>query len=289
MLAGILAGCICPHPPLLIPAIGGKELSRVQKTVQAMRELAGKLSRLNPQVLVFISPHTPMISGAFTVKTHPLLRGDFSMFGHPEIAISKECDRELASAIIERGISLGLPIEEAGSRRHGARGLGGHGSAEELDHGILVPLYYIAERIDAPLISLSISFLPYDDHRILGRLVRECCRGLGRRAVFVASGDLSHRLIPGAPAGFSPRSEEFDRAICAIAQSGEFDRLDEIPEDLVEEAGECGLRSVYTMHGALKGENYSSELLSYEGPFGVGYLVSVHEVITRREGVEAGR
>ena len=43
---------------------------------------------------------------------------------------------------------------------------------------------------------------------------------------------------------------------------------------LIERAGECGLRSIWIMAGALDGYNVKSEVYSYEGPFGVGYCVA---------------
>jgi len=46
---------------------------------------------------------------------------------------------------------------------------------------------------------------------------------------------------------------------------------------LVEEAGECGLRSFVIALGMLDGNSFKSEIISYEGPFGVGYLVAALE------------
>ena len=42
---------------------------------------------------------------------------------------------------------------------------------------------------------------------------------------------------------------------------------------MVENAGECGLRSIFIMLGAMEGEEVKGKVLSYEGPFGVGYGV----------------
>jgi aromatic ring-opening dioxygenase LigB subunit len=126
------------------------------------------------------------------------------------------------------------------------------------------------------MVCLSISGLSYHDHFLLGRIAGKACADLGRRAFFMASGDLSHRLIKGAPAGYDPRAQEFDRRIVDIAASGDFIALDGIPEDLVEIAGECGFRSIHALWGALKNGPLANSVLSYEGPFGVGYLVSLH-------------
>jgi AmmeMemoRadiSam system protein A len=52
----------------------------------------------------------------------------------------------------------------------------------------------------------------------------------------------------------------------------------DLDEDLINRAGECGLRSIVIMLGALDGLDVRPEVLSYEGPFGVGYLVASFDV-----------
>ena len=42
--------------------------------------------------------------------------------------------------------------------------------------------------------------------------------------------------------------------------------------DFIDEAGECGLRSLIILFGILNSIEYTPEVYSYEGPFGVGYL-----------------
>lgn len=267
---GIIGACIVPHPPLLIPAIGGKEREKVRSTYLAMEELSRKLADLQPDVLVMISPHTPPYRDAFTVKSDPVLGGSFSSFGQPGVRISKQNDVELATVMVETAESGGFPLlsQHATSSRLSASG-------EELDHGLLVPLYYLDQGFETPVVCLSISGLSYESHFHLGGIARAACKDLGRRAVFVASGDLSHRLIRGAPAGYSPRGEEFDNRIVEIVREGRFEDINEMPEDLVDAAGECGFRSIHTMWGALKNGPLTNSVLSYEGPFGVGYLVSL--------------
>jgi len=268
---GIVAGCIVPHPPLLVPAIGGRDRETVRSTYQAMDNLGGDLAQAQLDSLVMISPHTPLMRDAFTIKISPELGGSFASFGQPQVRISKKNDLELATAIVEAASSEGIPLIslEAASTRWSDPG-------EELDHGLLVPLYYLDQHFETPIVSLSISALSYREHFRLGRVVRQTCSDLGRRVAFVASGDLSHRLIKGAPAGYSPQGKDFDRRIVEIAREGDFDALYDIDDGLVDAAGECGFRSIHTMWGALKDGPYENSVLSYEGPFGVGYLVSLH-------------
>ncbi len=268
---GILGGCIVPHPPLLVPDIGGKDVERVRATQEAMRNLGNRLAELRPEVLVMISPHTPIFRDAFTVKTAPALEGSFASFGRPQVRISKRNDVDLVATMVKGAGEERFPLVpvESSTGRWYERG-------EDLDHGLLVPLYYLDQYLETPIVSLSIAGLDYESHVRLGRLVAEACRRLGRQAFFVASGDLSHRLIKGAPAGYHPRGQEFDEHIVEIAKSGDFSRLHEMGEDLVEAAGECGLRSIYALWGALRNGALQNQVLSYEGPFGVGYMVSMH-------------
>lgn len=268
---GVIGGCIVPHPPLLIPAIGGKEREKVRSTYQAMEELSRKLGELGLDVLVMISPHTPLYKDAFTIQAAPVLGGSFASFGQPRVRISKQNDIELATAMVAAAESEGLPLVslQASSTRWSDSG-------EVLDHGLLVPLYYLDQVFETSIVCLSVSGIDYDSHFRIGRIARTACEGLGRKAVFVASGDLSHRLIKGAPAGYSPRGEEFDQRIVEIAGAGDFDSIYDIKEDLVEAAGECGFRSIHAMWGAIKNGSLTNSVLSYEGPFGVGYLVSLH-------------
>ena len=53
-----------------------------------------------------------------------------------------------------------------------------------------------------------------------------------------------------------------------------------LDSELIERAGECGLRSFVILLGVLDGLEIKPEILSYEGPFGVGYLVASFEVVS---------
>lgn len=257
--------CVAPHPPIMIPEVGGREVKKVEASTIALERLADEIESIGPESLIVMSPHTPIYAEAFTVKTSPQLSGSFRTFGAPQVRIQSEPDLVLADAIVEKARDRGVTVEKVGA---GAAGEGG-----ELDHGILVPLYYLARR-SYPLVCLSMSLLDYRDHYQLGIALRAALEATGRTAVLIASGDLSHRLKPGAPAGYSPRGAEFDRAIVEIMDEADYVRLFKLDPVMVEEAGECGLRSIFTLAGAVDGYAVESVALSYEGPFGVGYMVA---------------
>lgn len=259
--------CVSPHPPIMVPEIGGPEVQKVSMSIRALESVGREIAEISPDTIVIMSPHSPVYSDTFTVKVSPMLGGSFSQFGAPQVRIDTTCDVELSRAIAAKAESKGIPCETVGGEGFPARG------AADLDHGILVPLHFLAAQ-PYPLACISLSFLDMKTHYRLGTAVREAIRETGRKCVFVASGDLSHRLIPDAPAGYSPRAKEFDSRIASIVASGDLSLLLDLDPELATDAGECGLRSIITMAGILDGYARESEVLSYEGPFGVGYMVA---------------
>ena len=57
-----------------------------------------------------------------------------------------------------------------------------------------------------------------------------------------------------------------------------FDELLKFPDDLLENAAECGHRSFCIMSGALEGLDVKPERLSHEDTFGVGYGVVTYKI-----------
>ena len=250
-----MQGCVCPHPPLLIPAVGGDNRRRVQATVEAMERLAAEVA--SAELVVVISPHTPGYSNAVAVRSPATLWGDFAAFRCPEVGVEIENDVEFVDRLLDRADEQrGIDVEPLDD--------------DQLDHGVLVPLFFLSA---LRLVNLSVA-REYDIHRTLGRLVRETADELHRDVLFVASGDLSHRLQPGAPAGFDPRGAEFDAQVVDCFTRGDLDGLSRLDPDLVRRAGECGLRSFIALGAFLGGDAQPARVLSYEGPFGVGYAVA---------------
>lgn len=252
-----MQGCICPHPPLLIPEIGGAGgLSQVAATVQGMRRLADDVGE--PETVVVVSPHTPGYADAHVVRTAPRLRGDFGSFGCPQAAYAFDNDVALVDLLLalaggDKTVDV-IPADD-----------------DLLDHGVLVPLHFLAP---SRIVSISI-VNAYRVHRALGQLIRRCVEELGRDVLFLASGDLSHRLIPSAPAGYDPRGKEFDEQLVKAVGAGDFAALYTLDSSLVSGAGECGLRSFMALGGFLGDDALvDPHVYSYEGPFGVGYLVA---------------
>ena len=86
---------------------------------------------------------------------------------------------------------------------------------------------------------------------------------------------MSHRLQPGAPAGFHPRAKEFDSAFIECLRAGDYRKLPNFDPNLQDMAAEDAVDSTLVAASAVNWNAVGHEVLSYEGPFGVGYGVAI--------------
>jgi AmmeMemoRadiSam system protein A len=266
-MSGTVLGIIAPHPPIMVPGVGGPRAHVTSASIDAMNTARDALRAFDPDAIVLMSPHAPMARSEFVVDTSDGTHGSLAAFGAPRTAISARGDVALARAIITEAEADGIPIVSRATTPLLEPGV--------LDHGALVPLSFLDPEGAYPLVELSPSFLPLETHVGLGRAIGRAAASLGRRVAFVASGDCSHRLTRDAPAGYSVRGAEFDEALVDHVAAGDLLGLVSLDRSLVEAAGECGLRSFVTLGGFLEGSDASPRVLAYEGPWGVGYLTAV--------------
>lgn len=272
-------GIVAPHPPIMVEEVGAGEANVTEASSQAMNELRDLLARFAPQTLVVVSPHAPSFADAFTVTGSKRLHGDLGAFHAPQVSHDVAGDPELAAAIIQEASSAGLPTvprEDYAPRLDPA-----------LDHGVMVPLSFLDPDNAYPLVVISFTGLPAESHASFGRAIRRAAERVGRRIALVASGDLSHRLIPSAPAGYSPRAHFFDEELVRLLSSGDFHGVASMDTALREEAGECGWRSFLILGGYLEGSGAVGRVLSYEGPWGVGYLTAAFAPAEELEGLRS--
>ncbi len=273
----VFAG-FAPHPPIIVPEVGGSELDKVTRTVKGMQEWARAAAAARPETLVFISPHGSFLREALGYLGGKELAGDFTAFGAPEVSFRAAADLELARAVAGEAGKAGVEVIEM------KESLLARFQANGLDHGIMVPLYYLREAgVDAGLVAFGISLLPFEKLFQFGRALNKAVADSPRRVGLIASGDLSHRLKPGAPAGYDPQGRVFDETIRDALAQMDVERILNLPEELVERAGECGLRPLIMLLGALQDYDVESKVYSYEGPFGVGYLVAGFRIKERRQ------
>jgi AmmeMemoRadiSam system protein A/AmmeMemoRadiSam system protein B len=259
--SAIVFSGIAPHPPIMVPEVGGPAIAQVRSSIAAMENLTQRIVDSGAETVVLITPHAPLDATAFVTYYSPTLYGDFANFRAPATAVEFPLDQTLLDAI----------SKEAARADYEVMNLEDH----PLDHGSAVPLYFL-DRYGwkGNLVALGYSFLSDEDHVKFGACIRSAADSRDRPIAFVASGDLSHRLKPDAPAGFNPAAHRFDDEVVNAIQENSAQRIGAIDHDVRRIAGECGYRSMLIALGATKDLPGAGEVLSYEAPFGVGYLVA---------------
>jgi len=265
----LVFGCIVPHPPIMVPEVGGGQEREVAATLEAMDKLARALADHRPEELWVISPHGVAYSNAMGIATAPASQGSLRQWGPRCIGLDYHFanDPEAVAAIQQAAREAGIPLRSIGETSY------------ELDHGVLVPLYFLIRALPSlPLVPLTFSWLPLTTHFDYGKALQKAAQGLTRRVALIASGDLSPRLLPTAPAGYDPQGAVFDRKLVELVAAGDSQGVLSLDPELIERAGECGLRSIAILLGALEGLPATPQVLSYEGPFGVGYMVAAFPI-----------
>ncbi len=269
---------LSPHPPIIIPQVGRGEEAQAGATAKAVTSLSQEMTRTGFETLVVITPHGPTFSDAVAIRAQNRHRGDFGDFGASQVKFDYPNDTELVKAIATKANDRGLPVvvlDNPDFTRYGVD--------PKLDHGTLVPLHFLkGAGFQGKLLVVNIGFLPYTELYQLGKLIEDVCQNLGRKVAVLASGDLSHRLEPRGPGGFDPKGKIFDELLMEHLKYFDVSSVLNLPADLVEGAGECGLRPISIMLGVLDGYSVSPEVLSYEGPFGVGYGVALFRPTGRK-------
>jgi AmmeMemoRadiSam system protein A len=259
-MPGFVAGALVAHPPILLSDVGGAQSERLRATADAMRELDGMLSTVDATLAVVISPHSPSSMTSLPVRRAAHAAGDLSRFRAPQVRVEAQVDVALAAALVVDGQRAGFSLTWA--------------EETELDHGVVVPLHSLRRTMaNKRFIFLGVSGWPLHRFVAFGAWLQARLRD--RSAILIASGDLSHRLTPDAPYGFRPEGPLFDRLVIDALRARAWEQIEALDPDLVEEAGECGLRPLAILLGAGRAANLQSQVLSYEGPFGVGYPVVV--------------
>lgn len=199
----LVFACISPHPPIILPSVGGKaNRAEVKKTISALEKLGKQLAKAKPDCIVVTSPHP--------------------------------------------------------------------------DWGFNVPLHFLAK--DVRGIEVKAHLTNLESPEVHFNRGKELIKNLKyiKKLAWIASGDTSHRLKKDGPYGLHPSGGKFDKQFIAFLKKKDVGGILNMDPKLVEQAGECGLRSFCQLLGALEGSKakWKPEILSYEAPFGVGYLVA---------------
>jgi AmmeMemoRadiSam system protein A/AmmeMemoRadiSam system protein B len=259
--SAIVFSGIAPHPPIMVPEVGRDAIAEVRRSIDAMAELTRRIIQSGAETVVIISPHAPLSPDAFVAYQSQPLHGDFANFRAPATTVEFPIDEELLAGIVKAAATADYEVPTL--ERH------------DLDHGTAVPLYFLDRNgWQGRVVALGYSFLSNEDHLKFGECIRKAAESVGRAVAFIASGDLSHRLKPEAPAGYNSSAHLFDEQVVDALTRNAPAQIIDIDPNLRRVAGECGYRSILVALGLAQSLPAACEVLHYEAPFGVGYLVA---------------
>lgn len=248
---------ICPHPPLIVPGVGEEQQRQeVSKTISNMNQLGEKFKAQNVDTVVIITPHGPILQEQFSMVCNDSY----------QVNLSKETLHLTGDITLMKKINKNIQKVKKISQN-------------TLDHGVGVPLYFLNKyQSEFNIVPFGYSFLSREEHFDFGQQLYSVINQTDKNIAVVSSGDLSHRLTPSAPAGYSEKGSEFDKKLIKLIKEDAVQDILNMKESLVSQAGECGYRSILCLLGLLSEIDYTPQVLSYEGPFGVGYGVINYQI-----------
>lgn len=257
-------GIMVPHPPIIMKEVGRGEEKKISATDAAYREAAKRVADTDPETLIIISPHTVLYGDYFHVSGGEGAHGDMGKFNAPEVSFDVKYDEELISYIDGTAHETGFPAGTLGE------------TMPELDHGTMVPLYYLLPLMpDVKIVRVGLSGMSYEEHYSMGLVIKHAVEKTGRRVAVIGSGDLSHKQKEDGPYGLVPEGPEYDEKIMDVMGRAAFGELLTFDEKFCDKAAECGHKSFIIMAGIFNGRDVKAEILSHEATFGVGYGVGI--------------
>lgn len=257
----IVFAALTPSSPLLLPSIHKDKGAKLQKSIDAMQELSEELYASHPDVILLLSEHPTTFEDAFSINISNPYTFDVSAFGdlgfdrtlHPDMETIDRLQRNLRS----QDQPITLTTDDA------------------LDHGSAVAIGLLTEKLpDVKLIPIAYSSLDAKSHFQFGQALKDILVNSDKRIAIIASGDLSHALNSKSPAGFHKSGQEFDDKINELVAQKNTAGLISLDEEMVKDAQQTVYEQLVILFGLLERISVKPQILSYEAPFGVGFMVT---------------
>lgn len=249
---------ITPHPPVLLPSLG-KDIKELEQTKRAFLELEQELYLAKPEIIIIISPHEGIFHDAFVINAYTDFTASFERFGDVVTKFAWKGSPDFAAKISHEGNNHAFPLRLI--------------SEPSMSYGASVPLSYLTSHLEnVKIIPVGYTRLSAKEHIDFGELMKDVIMSSDKRVAVIASGDLSHHLSEKAPGGFRIEGKKFDDELIQLLETRNTLGIANMNPELVDKAAECGYRSLLILLGILKNVDYRFRRLSYEAPFGVGYL-----------------
>jgi aromatic ring-opening dioxygenase LigB subunit len=275
----LVFACIGPHGGLAIEELCAPEDRDIAvATRRGLEELGRRFDRAEPEVTVVLTPHGIHVEGAMSVVVSGKLAGELKeggarrdafdpSAGSRSVSLEVKTDRELARSCLEALRGAGIPAVGVS--------YGGNDAASAtfpMDWAVLVPLWSMG-RDRLPVVAMAPARdMSFETHVQAGAALREAIETSGKRVALIASCDHAHTHDEKGPYGFSPAARAFDARVVDLVRRDRLDELLGIDPQLIRDGKPDSYWQMLMLHGALRGEGWRGEFLSYEAPTYFGML-----------------
>lgn len=249
-----------PNSPLLLPSVSGDRIGAVAKTRNALEELAELLYATSPTTIVLLSDHPTMYTESFSISVSDPYICDLRDVGdlgyhktyHPDFGLIDKLQRELRK--VDEPVTLTTD--------------------ERLNFASTVPLDLLTEHLpNIRVVPMSTCGRTPKEHFAFGQALKHVLHASDARVAVISAGDGAHTLTDFAPGGLHDDGERYDSALRTMVEHHNVVGLLQMEESMITNAQETTYRKLLVLLGVLDGMHVTPDIMSYESPFGVGYLV----------------
>lgn len=244
-------GVIVPHAPTLLEDEMDHKTSAV---IAELRDIGQSMKAWGVEVVVAASTHW-QTGESFFVDNSPVHKTVMDYYGfRREIEYDVAGHPELAGLLMAAGAeNLIFPRPD----KHGA------------DHAITIPLHFMFPEKDVPVIPISVAGSALCAFR-WGRTLGSALRQWGGKALFLASGSLSHDLTCFMTGRLREEHETFDQQVLALLAAGKGMDVLQLDQKLVNIAKPEGAFRDLCMLLGVMGSQSAGKVRAYERLPGVG-------------------
>jgi 3,4-dihydroxyphenylacetate 2,3-dioxygenase len=187
MIMPIELSMVAPHVPSICHEDQAPDFQH--DMIAGLKTVSQEIAELKPDVVVLVSCHwqstfatyidcTPVHKGLLTAQEAPDLIKDVP-YHYPG-------DETLGKELVQAAKEANIPVEEVNDPHF------------VWDYGTVVPLRYLVPNEDIPVINISVTLCAgLEEFYQLGKEIAKVLEKTDKKAVFVASGALSHNLVRG--------------------------------------------------------------------------------------------
>lgn len=256
---------ICPHSPTLIPYIGKENLNSARSTIASLEIFSEEIrvSQISTLVLLYTPKRDEQISKKIKINIVDSAEVNLEEFGDLEHKFSFSGDIGLGHRIKEM-VETKMPVVDLVSNR-----------VEDYSLALMVYFLNKMQKNGIKILPVSIGHGFQKEFLIMfGEYVKEKMASLNERYGVVAVGDLSHKLSEDSPGGFAKAGVLFDNQFVRGIRNEELNESLSIDPKIINEAEQCIFDPFCVLSGIVQDMEYDAKVLSYEHPFGVGFLVA---------------